>query len=244
MLVAPGLAHKDDGVAMCGEAVAREVDVVADALRGVAVVAHAIEAAGGVTSQAGGVDGGSDVAGSSKCCFDSGSNLVQSDDMYHVVRAPSDGGDAVAASVDVDDNAILGDGVSAGEEVVHIHSIEIALALLLGGNRLIAVDDLIGATIDEFARQPHLADGLRAAPGDAAALGHDRLYELDGLSGSGAVVRREISAFQVLDDAPRQQFVMNFNRCHNYVMNLRGDQLWQQYLHLLATYFYNSRAVH
>ena len=48
------------------EAVAGEVDVVADALRTVAVVAHTVETAGRVAAQARGVDGCSDVAGAGK----------------------------------------------------------------------------------------------------------------------------------------------------------------------------------
>jgi len=41
-LVAPVLADEDDSVAMGGETVAGEVDVVADALRAIAVVAHTV----------------------------------------------------------------------------------------------------------------------------------------------------------------------------------------------------------
>ena len=48
--VAPRLADEDDGVAVGWETVAGEVDVVADALRRVAVVAHAIQAARRVTA--------------------------------------------------------------------------------------------------------------------------------------------------------------------------------------------------
>jgi len=41
-LVPPVLADEDDSVAMGWETVAGEVDVVADALRAIAVVAHAV----------------------------------------------------------------------------------------------------------------------------------------------------------------------------------------------------------
>ena len=61
--VAPVLADEDDCVAVGRKTVAGEVDVVADALRTVAVVAHAVEFAGGVAAQAGRVDGRSGVAG-------------------------------------------------------------------------------------------------------------------------------------------------------------------------------------
>jgi len=54
-------------VAVSREAVAGEMDVVADALRRVAVVAHAVDLAGRVAAQAGGVDGGCHVAGALKC---------------------------------------------------------------------------------------------------------------------------------------------------------------------------------
>ncbi len=170
--VAPGLAEEDDGVAVGREAVAGEVDVVADALRAVAVVAHAVKTAGRVAAQASGVNWGSNIAGTCQSGFDGGSNLVHPDDVNHVVRAPGDGGDAVAASVDVDDHAVLGDGVGAGEEEVHVHRVKVALPLFLGCDSLVSVDDLVVAAVDELAGQTHLADGLRAAPGDAAALGH------------------------------------------------------------------------
>ena len=80
--------------------------------------------------------------------------------MYHVVRAPGDGSDAVAAAVDVDDDAVLGDGIGTGEEVVHVHGVEIALALLLVGDGLVTVDDLVVAAVNELLGQAHLADGL------------------------------------------------------------------------------------
>ena len=160
-------------MAMGWETVAGEVDVVADALRTVAVMAHAVEAAGRVATQAGRVDGSGDVSGAGQGCIDGGGDLVHADDVDHVVRAPGDGGDAVAAAVDVDDDAVVGDGVGAGEEEVHIHRVEVALTLLLVGDGLVTVDDLVGAAVDEFLGQAHLADGLRAAPGDAAAFGHE-----------------------------------------------------------------------
>ena len=142
------------------ETVAGEVDVVADALRAVAVVANAVEAAGRVAAQARGVDGSSDAAGSCQGSLDGGSDLVHPDNVDDVVRTPGDGGDTVAASVDVDDDAVLCDGVGAGEEEVDIHRIEVALTLLLVGDGLVTVDDLVGATVDEFAGHAHLADGL------------------------------------------------------------------------------------
>ena len=110
------------------ETVAGEVDVVADALRRVAVVAHAVQAAGRVAAQAGRVDGCGGVARSCQGGLDGGGYLVQPDDVEHVVGSPSDGSHAVAAAVDVDDHAVLGDGVGTGEEVIHIHGVEIALS--------------------------------------------------------------------------------------------------------------------
>ena len=196
------------------ETVAGEVDVVADALRAIAVVAHAIEAAGRVASQTGRVDGGSDVAGTGKGSLDRGGDLVHPDDVNNIVRAPSDGGNAVATSVNIDDHTILGNGVGAGKEVVHVHRIKIALAFLFGRFGFVSVNDFILAAIDEFTRQSHLTDGLRTTPCDAAALGHERLDKCDGFSGGGAIVRLEVAAFQMLDDAAAQQFVMDFNRCH------------------------------
>ena len=170
--VAPVLADEDDGVAMGRETVAGEVDVVADALRAVAVVAHAVEAAGRITAQTRRVDGSSDITGTSQGSLDGGCYLVQSDDVNHVMRSPSDSGNTVATSVNIDDDAILSDGIGAGEEVVHVHRIEVAFALFLIGDGLVTVNDLIGATLDEFTGQPHLTDSLRTTPSDTASLGH------------------------------------------------------------------------
>jgi len=147
-------------VAVGRETVAGEVDVVADALRRVAVVAHAVDLAWRVAAQAGGVDGGSDVAGTLQGGLNAGSHLVHPDDVDHVVRPPGDSSDAVATAVDVDDHAVLGDGVGTGEEVIHIHGVEIALARLLGRRGFVPVDDLVVAAVDEFFGEPHFSDGL------------------------------------------------------------------------------------
>ena len=58
------------------EAVAGEVHIVADALRRVAVVAHAIDLAGRVAAQAGRVDGCGGVARSCQGGLDGGGYLV------------------------------------------------------------------------------------------------------------------------------------------------------------------------
>ena len=202
-------------MAVSRETVAGEVDVVADALGAIAVVAHAVEAARGVAAQAGGIDGGSNVAGPSQSGLNRWGHLVHPDDMYHVVRSPGDGGDTVATAVDVDDDAILSDGIGTGEEEVHVHRVEIALALFLVGDGFVTVDDLVMAAADEFGRQPHLADGLRAAPGDTATLGHERLDKGYSLGCGGTVMCVEVAALQVLDDATREQFVMDFDWCHD-----------------------------
>ena len=142
------------------ETVAGEVDVVADALWTIAVVANAVKAARRVTAKTRGVDGRGGIAGACEGSLDGRRHLVHADDMDDVLGSPGNGGDAVAATVDVNDYAVLGDGIGAGEEVVHVHCIEVALALFLVGDRLVTVDDFVVATIDEFACQSHLADGL------------------------------------------------------------------------------------
>ena len=155
------------------ETVAGEMDVVADALWAIAVVAHTVQFAGGVAAQTGRVDGRCNVAGTGKGGLEGGSHFVKPNDMNHVVRPPGDSGDAVAATVDVDDDTILSDGVGAGEEIVNIHRVEVALALFLVGYGLVAVNDLVIAAVDEFLGKSHLSDGLRTAPGDAASFGHE-----------------------------------------------------------------------
>ena len=163
-LVAPILTDEDDGVAMGREAVAGEVDVVANALRGIAIVAHAVDAAWRVAAQPCRVDGSGRVAGSGKGGFDGWSHLVHSDDMNHVMRAPGDGGNAITATINVDDDAILGDGVGTGQEIVGIHCAEIALASLFGRNGLVSVDDFVVATFYKLMGQTHFTDCLRPAP--------------------------------------------------------------------------------
>ena len=214
LLVSPVLADEDNGVAVGREAVAREVDVVADALRRVAVVTHAVEAARSVAAQTRRVDGSSGVAGTGQGGLEGRRHLVHPDEVDDVVRSPGDGCDTIAAAVDVDDDAVLGDGIGTGQEVVHVHRAEVTLTRLLGRFGLVAVDDLVLAATDEVVGQTHLTDGLRAAPGDAAALGHERLDKTDGLGGCGAVVGIEVAALQMLDDAPCQLFVMDFDRSH------------------------------
>ena len=147
-------------MAVSRETVAGEVDVVADALGRVAVVAHAVDLARRVAAQSGRVDGRCRVAGTLQGRLDTGSHFVHPDDVDDVVRTPGDSGDAVAAAVDIDDDAVVGDGIGAGEEIVGIHRIEVALARLLGRRGLVTIDDLVVTAVDEGTGEAHLADGL------------------------------------------------------------------------------------
>ena len=61
--VTPRLADEDDGVTVGRETVAGEVDVVADALGRVAVVAHTVNLTRRGAAQTGSVDGSGHVAG-------------------------------------------------------------------------------------------------------------------------------------------------------------------------------------
>ena len=142
------------------ETVAREVDVVANALRAVAVVAYAVETAGCVAAQACRVDGRCRVAGTGKSRLDGRCHLVHPNDVDYIVWSPSDSSNTVSSSVNIDDDAVLGDGIGAGEEIIHVHRIEIALACLFGCLCQVTVDNLVVAAVDDVLCEPHLAYGL------------------------------------------------------------------------------------
>ena len=98
------LADEYDDVASLVADVAQEVYVRADAVGTVAVVAYAVGLTGCVQVEALCVDGCGGAACTGYGSLNGGCHLVHSDDMYHLLRSPGDGGDAVAVTIDVADD--------------------------------------------------------------------------------------------------------------------------------------------
>ena len=115
------------------------MDIVADALGGVAVVAHAILLAGCVNVEAGSIDGRGRRAGTLQGSLHVLRHLVHADDEDDVLWSPCDGCHAVAVAVDVDDDAILRYGIGGRQVVVGMEGAEVHLLLLFGGCHGVAV---------------------------------------------------------------------------------------------------------
>ena len=92
-------------------AITQKVDVTADALRRVAVVASAVDSARGVDVEPLGIDGRCRAAGSGQCSLYRLGHLVESDDEDDFFRSPRDSGYPIAVAIDVHDDTIFRYGV-------------------------------------------------------------------------------------------------------------------------------------
>ena len=192
--------------------VAEEMDVAADALGGVAVVAYAIHLARGLDVEAGGIDGRGGATGTGQGGLYRLGHLVEANDEDDLLGSPRDGGYTIAVAVDVDDDAILGNGVGTGEidiggEGAHIH-----LYFLIGILHEVAIEHLKGASVAKGLGDAHVANGHRTAPGDAAAIGNQFGYLLHCLCCRGAIKGLHMAALEVLDHALGQPLVSLFFR--------------------------------
>ena len=197
-LVAEGFTDEDDGVFASG-GVAEEVDVVADALGGVAVVADTVGLTGCVDVETGGVDGRSGAAGTGEGCLYGLGDLVDADDEDDLLRAPGDGGDTVAVAVDVDDDAVFGDGIGAGEIDIGGEGTDVHLHLRLIAFDEVTVEHVVTAFGTESIGDADVADGHRATPGDAAASGDEFQHFADGLFGCRTIECLHIAAGEIFD---------------------------------------------
>ena len=88
-------------------AVSQEVDVAANALRGIAVMAYAVGAAWRVDVKTLGIDGGCCTTRPGKGGLYCLGHLVDADHEDHLLGSPGDGCHSVAVAVDIHDDAIL-----------------------------------------------------------------------------------------------------------------------------------------
>lgn len=202
-LVAEGFSDEDDGMFASG-GVAEEVDVVADALGGAAVVADTVGLTGCVDVETGGVDGRSGAAGTGEGCLYGLGDLVYADNEDDLFRAPGDGCDTVAVAVDVDDDAVFRDGIGTGEIDIGGEGTDVHLHLRFVAFDEVTVEHVVTAFGTESIGDADVADGHRATPGDAAASGDEFQHFADGLFGCRTIECLHIAAGEILDHTLRQ----------------------------------------
>ena len=93
--------------------VSRDQELTADGIRRLAVEAFSGLLAGCLDIESLGVAGGCDVSRTLHGLVDVGTYFVQTDDKYYFSRPLGDTGDTVGITVDVDHNAVAGDGIGA-----------------------------------------------------------------------------------------------------------------------------------
>ena len=126
--------------------VAEEVDIAADALGGIAVVALSVYLAGCLDVKSLGVDGGCYVPCSFEGGFYGGSNLVDTNDEDDLLWSPCDGCHPVAIAVDVYDDTILGDSIGTRQKDISAEGLQVYLLLLLWCGDAVSVEDIEGAS--------------------------------------------------------------------------------------------------
>ena len=181
--------------------VAEEVDVIADALGRVAIVADSVGLTGCLDIEAGSIDGRRGAAGTGEGCLYGLGDLVDADDEDDLLRAPGDGGDTVAVAVDIHDDTVFGDGVGAGKVDISGESTNVHLYLRLVAFDEVTVEHVVTAFLTEGIGDADVADRHRTAPGDAAASGDEFQHFADGLFGCRAVECLHITAGEILDHA-------------------------------------------
>ena len=198
--------------------VAQVVNVVADGLGGVAVVAHAVLLTGGIDVEPCSIDGRGSTTGAGQGCLDGLCHLVQSDDEDDLLGTPGDGCHTVAVAVDVDDDAILGDGIGTGEIDINGEGPEIHGLLLFWRLHEIAVQHLKRSPTLQRSRNAEVADGHGTAPCHRTAVGNEFRYFLNGIAASGAIEALDVATMQILDDGLGQTFVSFFLWFHTKVL--------------------------
>ena len=194
--------------------VACEVDVVADALWRVAVVAYAVCQTRSLDVEACRINRTCRRACPCQCALNILCHLVEPHDEYHVLGSEGYRCHAVAVAVDVHYHAVFAYGVDARQIVVARKSLAVNLLRLVARLGLVAVEHLQVSFVQGLC-QPHVPYGHRAAPRNAAPVGNHGRHSLHGLGRCGAVTSLKIAAFQVLDHLCSELLVAYLFRCHN-----------------------------
>lgn len=197
------VVHQDHVHAAGMVAEARDEEVAADGVLGLAVGARARLAARRVEVKALRVDGRGHVARTLDGAVQVAADLVHPHDEEHVARALRDGAHAVGVAVDVDDHAVVRDGVRARHEHVRVVGREHGRALVL---HLVAVDEVV-VSGGQGIGQADLARAGAPAHGDGRALADERERLLQRLLPGCRVLRLDVPPGKPLDDGLGQELV-------------------------------------
>ena len=172
-LVAQFLAYEYHDMSAGWMAHTLDGHIIADTVRGLAVMANTVLCTGRVKVEPCHVRRSCQAA----CTLDGGihipAHLVQSYNEYNMLRSPGDGSHAVAVAVYVYNHSILTDGIDTGKIIVALKGLSVDNKFLFLRPGFIAVIDLIVASL-EHRRYPRGADSIGAAPCDGVALGYYR----------------------------------------------------------------------
>ena len=191
-------------------AVAQEMDVAADALRGVAIMADAIDQAWRFDIEPLCVDRRCDATCSGKCRLNGLCHFVEPDDEDDFLRSPGDGSYTVAIAVYIHDDTVFGYGIGTGEIYVSSEGAEVRLLFFLWRLDRVAVDDIECASVFQQLRDAEIADCGCAAPCHGAAVGDEVGDFLGSLLASRAIEGFHVAAIEVLDHALSELLVSEF----------------------------------
>lgn len=186
-------------------------------------MAHTIGEAWSLDVEASSIGGRCRRTGPHQRRLDSLCHLVQADDEDYLCRTPGDGSHAVAIAVDIDNDAILRDGIGAAQIVVGTEGAAIHRQSFFGRRSRVAVYHIEGgATLEAFG-DAEVTDGHGAAPRHTAPIVDESRHLLDGLVGGGAIVCCDVAALELADDGVGQSAVALFLRSHGLVWLDDGD---------------------
>ena len=140
-------------------------------------------------------------------------HLAQARQNNHIVRPEADGRNAIACPINIYQNAILGNGIGAGQIVIAQESLTHHFTHFGRICRGISVNDVIIAFLYRLC-QPHIANGHGATPCDTAAFRNEGQHLFDGFCRCGTVVCFKMAAFQLFQQGCAQKLFSFFLWCH------------------------------
>ena len=194
--------------------VAQQVDIAADAVGRVTVMADTICTTGCLDVKTLGVDGRCRSTGSGNGSLLCLGNLVQADDEDDPLGSPRNGSHTIAVAVNIDNDAVLGNRVGTGQIDIGAKGAEIHLLLLFRSIDSVAVEDVERTSFLQNLRDTQVAHSSRTAPSNGAAVGNEFGDFPDGFSAGRTITGLDVSTTQVLDKSLGQFLVAFFLWCH------------------------------
>ena len=213
-LVSKVLAYEHNCVAAVGR-IPKEMYVVADGLRRVAVVADAVNLTRGLDIESGGIGGRSGAACSCQSILNRLRNLVEADDKNHLLGTPGDGSHTVAVAVNVHNDAILRNGIGAGQVDISRKRLQVHILLLLGSLDQVAVQNIQRTAFFKKIGDAKVAHRHGAAPSHAASVLNKIRNLLDSLLGRCTIIPLNVAYLQILYDGLSQPLIPLLLWCHN-----------------------------